>query len=200
MHDSPVTTDDDMHGRHAQIEHLGQCAVINDYRHIQPVLLAVAADGRRIIAEPGIHCDHLDLLAVFPVNLAQTRHLLPARNAPGRPEFQVNRLVAVALLQVDCLAVDGVEDYLRRSLADQRCSRAPGSPFAIRVLLGGDAFRLRRRIFCQYRGGAQNDRQAEEQRSDGRQHALSIHLTSAAPAIRPAWPAAEEFLAAARKS
>jgi hypothetical protein len=60
--------------------------------------------------------------------------LLAARHAPGGPELQVDRLLAVELGEIDLFAVQGRQLGGWGGLADQRAARALGTTIAFGVV------------------------------------------------------------------
>uniref|UniRef100_A0A193SBV7 Uncharacterized protein n=1 Tax=biofilter metagenome TaxID=1070537 RepID=A0A193SBV7_9ZZZZ len=140
MGDTPVPADQHMLRGDPQVERGGQAAIVNDDGHGQAQFLAVGADRVEVIAEAGVHGDDLDVVAQCLLNLFETGHLLPARDAPGCPELEVDRLLAIELRQVDVFAIDGGEACIRARLADQRGTR---SLCAALALIDGGLFGVR---------------------------------------------------------
>ena len=94
---------------------------------------------RLVVAQADVDGDELNVGAMLLERLLQARHLLPARNAPGCPELDVDGPPAVALAEIDRLAIDGLHDRERRRLTDD------SGRGLLREILAG---RRVGRIFC----------------------------------------------------
>ncbi len=119
VQDAAVTADDDVLGGDAQVQGVGQFSVVDDHRHGQPHGLAIAADGVPGLVEVRVDRDDLNFAAQGALHVLEVRHLQAAGHAPGGPELQIDRLVAIEFSEVDLLAVQGRQGDGRGVLADE---------------------------------------------------------------------------------
>ena len=70
----------------------------------------------------------MDPLVALAIKLPPhgSRVRLTARHAPGRPELQIDCLLAIELAEINALPIDGLEHELRSQRAEQPASRAFG--------------------------------------------------------------------------
>jgi hypothetical protein len=135
--DPAAAADHDMLRCHAQVEGCSEPAVVDHGRHPE---LPFADDfpdiGERIV-EARVDAYHREVGAGGLVHLFEVRHLPQARDAPRRPELEVDRLLAVQRAEVDRFALDRADNEPGCRRADHGAARGLGA------LLTG--WRLRRR-------------------------------------------------------
>src|ERR1700728_1080476 len=104
--DPAVASNDDVRRRHPQMKGGAQAAVVEHDRHGDPKPFAVGPDSLDGIVESDVDGDDGHIRSRCLVGMLEMRHLLSAGHAPGRPKFQVYRLLAVKTAEIDGVAVD----------------------------------------------------------------------------------------------
>ncbi len=163
MKNPAVAADNDVLRRDAEMEGVGQPAIVDDDLHRQPERLAITPDRVCRLVESGVHRDHLDLVAQRALDVLEVWHLQAARHAPSGPELQVDRFASIELGQVDLPAIQGGERDGRRELADQRRARGLGQLLGGRILALGLGLCAQRRARRRPGTGKGDQRQQHHQ-------------------------------------
>jgi hypothetical protein len=96
-----------------------KAAIVDSGWHTHAGFADKRPDLINIIIHTPIDCDNLHAIAECLEDLLEPRHLRTAGDAIGRPQFEVDWLLAINILEVDSAAIDGLQRQHRSRRADQ---------------------------------------------------------------------------------
>src|SRR5437868_11280368 len=100
-----VLADDDMLRGDSEIEGPGQAPVIDRERHREAVLAPILFDQLKIVVEACVDPYHFKIVAGSLGDMLEMRHLQAARDAPRRPEFEVDGFLSVEIAKAQLVPV-----------------------------------------------------------------------------------------------